>query len=215
MFMPDGANQSEAPSGVADITPAEPETTSADIALMQRVLAAASRNVNLIPSDFMAYIVDFIQTSRLQIPIGQVPGFKVFTYTQVRRASGLGATNSGSFAAMPMDTADVDGLLAYDAGSPSKLTMRAAGFYVAFGSVAIAGQSGSGNVQAEIQRLNSGGVLQETIGVNSSSQLNGTASVASGMIASAGDYIQLLFQSGATGNAGSLTGRFSLVKLPG
>jgi microcystin-dependent protein len=75
IFLPDGPNQSDAPSGVADITPAEPETTSADIALMQRVLAAASRNVNLIPSDFMAYIVDFIQTSRLQIPIGQVPGY--------------------------------------------------------------------------------------------------------------------------------------------
>lgn len=75
MFLPEGPYQTQPPSGVADITPAEPETTSGDIALMQRVLAAASRNVNLIPSDFMAYIVDFIQTSRLQIPIGQVPGY--------------------------------------------------------------------------------------------------------------------------------------------
>lgn len=75
MFLPDGPYQTQPPSGVADITPANPETTSADIALMQRVLSAASRNVNLIPSDFMAYVVDFIQTSRLQIPIGQVPGY--------------------------------------------------------------------------------------------------------------------------------------------
>lgn len=75
MFLPDGPYQTQPPSGVADITPANPETTTADIALMQRVLSAASRNVNLIPSDFMAYIVDFIQTSRLQIPIGQVPGY--------------------------------------------------------------------------------------------------------------------------------------------
>jgi hypothetical protein len=97
MFMPEGPNQTEAPSGVADITPAEPETTSADIALMQRVLAAASRNVNLIPSDFMAYIVDFIQTSRLQIPIGQVFGFSQFTAQPATTISTSEATSSVTY----------------------------------------------------------------------------------------------------------------------
>lgn len=80
MFMPDGPHQTQPPSGVADITPADPETTTADIALMQRVLAAASRNPNLIPADFMSYLLDWIQTQRLQVPIGQVFGFTGFTF---------------------------------------------------------------------------------------------------------------------------------------
>lgn len=76
-FLPEGFGQTS-PSGVADITPPDPETTSADIALMQRVLSAASRNPNLIPADFMSYLLDWIQTQRLQIPIGQVFGFTQF-----------------------------------------------------------------------------------------------------------------------------------------
>jgi hypothetical protein len=82
MFLPEGSAQQPS-QGVASITPANPETTQEDIALMQRVLAAASRNPNLIPTDFMAYVFDFIQTSRLGIPIGQVFGFEKFVSTQV------------------------------------------------------------------------------------------------------------------------------------
>lgn len=78
-FLPTGSSQAQTPSGVANIAPSDPETSSADIALMQRVLSAAYRNPNLIPQDFMAYVLDWIQTQRLTIPIGQVFGFSQFT----------------------------------------------------------------------------------------------------------------------------------------
>jgi hypothetical protein len=74
LFLPESFGKSQ--SGVSDVTPANPETTQADIALMQRVLSAASRNPNLIPADFMAYLIDYVQTSRLTIPIGQVFGYQ-------------------------------------------------------------------------------------------------------------------------------------------
>lgn len=97
MFLPDGQGQAPAPFGAADSTPSEPETTSGDIALMQRVLAAASRNPNLIPADFMAYIVDFIQTSRLQIPIGQVFGYTQQTPQVAARVNTQEDTTSTSY----------------------------------------------------------------------------------------------------------------------
>lgn len=46
---------------------------------MQRVLQAAAQNPLMIPTDLMAYILDYVQTSRLIIPIGQVFGFTNFT----------------------------------------------------------------------------------------------------------------------------------------
>jgi hypothetical protein len=76
IFLPEGTGQGQVQSGVSEITPANPETTTEDIALMQRVLSAASRNPNLIPTDFMAYLIDYVQTSRLSIPIGQVFGWQ-------------------------------------------------------------------------------------------------------------------------------------------
>lgn len=96
MFLPDGPNQAQPPSGVADITPAEPETTSADIALMQRVLSAASRNPNLIPADFMSYVLDWIQTQRLQIPVGQVFGYPKATRTVAGTVAADGTISTGT-----------------------------------------------------------------------------------------------------------------------
>lgn len=84
MFMPEGGTQVE--PGVTAATPASPETTSEDIALMQRVFAAAIRNPNLIPSDFMSYLVDFIQTQRLDVPIGQVFGYQQQTDASITAA---------------------------------------------------------------------------------------------------------------------------------
>lgn len=100
MFLPEGT-QAQPADGVASITPANPETTSADIALMQRVLSAASRNPNLIPSDFMAYLIDFIQVSNLVIPIGQIFGF---------RRSSIGTTLSYDEFSVPVSiTATTEG----------------------------------------------------------------------------------------------------------
>lgn len=60
----------------------ETPSLGGDIALMQRIFSAAVTNPSQIPSDFMAYLVDFIQTQRLSIPIGQVVGYQRFA-TQV------------------------------------------------------------------------------------------------------------------------------------
>jgi hypothetical protein len=96
MFLPEGTGQTQPQDGVANVTPSNPETTTEDIALMQRVLSAASRNPNLIPSDFMAYVLDYIQTGRLQIPIGQVFGFEKFVSTQVSIFKDNGQSLSGT-----------------------------------------------------------------------------------------------------------------------
>jgi len=108
-FLPDGPYQTQPPSGVADITPTSPETTSADIALMQRVLSAAARNPNLIPADFMAYVLDWIQTQRLTIPIGQVFGFTQFTAKSDRVDAGE-STTSTSYGDLTTAGPEIDGL---------------------------------------------------------------------------------------------------------
>lgn len=94
MFLVEQKGQPQ--DGVSSITPSNPETTQEDVALMQRVLSAASRNPNLIPSDFMAYVADFMQTSRLEIPIGQVFGFQKFVSTQVSIFTDSGQSLSGT-----------------------------------------------------------------------------------------------------------------------
>lgn len=110
MFLPEGTQQQPS-QGVAQITPANPETTQEDIALMQRVLSAASRNPNLIPADFMAYLLDFIQTARLIIPIGQVFGFSQYTaHTTPRVGSVDEATTSTSYADLATTGPTLDGL---------------------------------------------------------------------------------------------------------
>jgi hypothetical protein len=53
------------------------DVTQEDIALMQRVLLRRrSQNPNLIPDQFMAYLLDYVQTSNLIDPIGQVFGYQ-------------------------------------------------------------------------------------------------------------------------------------------
>lgn len=79
MFLPDGQTQSSQ-TGVTNFSPGTQQTTQEDVALMQRVLEAAAQNPLMIPPDLMSYILDYIQTSRLIIPIGQVFGFSGFTF---------------------------------------------------------------------------------------------------------------------------------------
>lgn len=74
-FMPDDGTPSQQ-TGVTEFSPSSPATTQEDVALMQRVFQAAAANPLMIPSDLMAYIFDYIQTGRLQIPIGQVFGYR-------------------------------------------------------------------------------------------------------------------------------------------
>jgi hypothetical protein len=74
-FLPEGMPE----QAKVQIATAEPVTSGDDVALMQKVFAAAMKNPSLIPADFMAYLVDYMQTTRLNIPIGQVSGFTRFT----------------------------------------------------------------------------------------------------------------------------------------
>lgn len=142
MFLPDGPSQGQAQPGVASITPASPETTSADIALMQRVLSAASRNPNLIPADFMAYVLDWIQTQRLQIPLGQVPGYSQFVNNAIANATFLSGArvhnsttqsvpNTGAWTLMSFDTEDLDTGSFHDPSTnPSRFTAPQTGMYL-------------------------------------------------------------------------------------
>lgn len=77
MFLPEGGSKQQ--SGVSQITPANPQVTDEDIALMERVFSAAAARPNAVPETFMAYVLDFIQTNNLILPIGQIFGFSQFT----------------------------------------------------------------------------------------------------------------------------------------
>lgn len=83
-FEPEGAPAAPSLGGSVQ-TQSSPE----DIALMQRVLTAASRNPNLIPTDFMAYVFDYIQTSPLEVPMTQIFGFQKYLDSQVSIQTGM------------------------------------------------------------------------------------------------------------------------------
>lgn len=100
-FLPEQSQN--APSGITEFSPANPQTTTDDVALMQRVFQAAAQNPLMLPADFMAYLFDYIQTSRLQVPIGQVFGFQRFLSTQV--TAFLNTDGSLSVGAHVTDTA--------------------------------------------------------------------------------------------------------------
>ena len=93
MFLPESSNLSgPAQPGTTQITPSNPETTSEDVKLMQRVLTAAMQNPNLIPDQFMSYILDWIQTQRLIVPLGQVFGYQ--RLVGIRGSIALGGTTA-------------------------------------------------------------------------------------------------------------------------
>lgn len=78
MFLPEGFDPTGGAGGSsspADFGSPDPNTSTDDVALMQRVLAAAAQNPSLIPESFMGYLIDWLQISKLQIPIAQVPGY--------------------------------------------------------------------------------------------------------------------------------------------
>lgn len=149
MFLPEGPNQTAPPSGVADITPADPETTQADIALMQRVLSAASRNPNLIPADFMSYIVDFIQISRLQIPIGQVPGYSRQVASSASYYAGASTlASTGSNVLMPLNT-QVFGSTGFSL-SGNRIVLPKAGYWLCVGRVTFPASNTTGVRECDI-----------------------------------------------------------------
>lgn len=81
---------------------------------MQRVFQAAAQNPLMLPADFMSYIVDFIQTQRLNIPIGQVIGFSGFTANFVD--DGLGGVEQTTTSTTYVDPGTVTELSALGSG---------------------------------------------------------------------------------------------------
>lgn len=107
MFLPEQTQP--APSGVSEFTPGSPATTQDDVALMQRVFQAAAANPLMLPTDFMSYVLDYVQTSRLIIPIGQVFGFIQYApgFTKIETQE---STTSTLFVDLSTVGPEVDGL---------------------------------------------------------------------------------------------------------
>lgn len=127
-FLPEGFGQQ--PSTTVDLSSGAPasDSTQADVALMQRVLAAAANNPNLIPGGFMAYMLDWIQTQRLSIPIGQVFGFTRFA-AKTSVETGSVSTASSTYVTL---------------GGPN-ITGLSAGKYLMFWGAAAVGNLGVSN----------------------------------------------------------------------
>ena len=111
MFLPDNGSSAPA-SGSTEFTPGTPETTQNDVALMQRVFQAAAANPLMLPADFMSYIVDYVQTSRLIIPIGQVFGFSGFTAQASDFIATSETTTSNTYTNLATVGPTLDGLAA-------------------------------------------------------------------------------------------------------
>jgi len=97
MFLPE-QTQTQQTVDLSSSAPAS-DTSQADIALMQRVFSAAMKSPSLIPEGFMSYMLDWIQTQRLSIPIGQVFGFSRFTAQQANATSFDSGVTTTTFAA--------------------------------------------------------------------------------------------------------------------
>lgn len=110
LFLPDGFDSSNTPTGASEFSPGSQQTTQEDVALMQRVLNAAAANPLMIPPDLMSYILDYIQTSRLSIPIGQVFGFSQFTAQFDLVGTTAESTASGSYVDLATVGPTLDGL---------------------------------------------------------------------------------------------------------
>ena len=126
-FMPESTPS--APSSV--VTPQASVASDADVALMLKVFNAALARPDLVPEGFMAYVQDFIQTSRLTIPIGQIIGFAQFL-GQSKFVNPSQSTTSTSFT----DLATV---------GPELLTLPDGKYVVAWGCTINNGTGGSDN----------------------------------------------------------------------
>jgi hypothetical protein len=143
MFLPEGTYPGQTQQGVASVSPANPETTKEDIALMQRVLAAASRNPNMIPADFMAYLIDYLQTQRLSLPIGQVFGYDNSVNSIV--ASALAATFKAHIASSEPEVSITSTSYATFTGAPAITGLDDGQYLVLWGASAKGDDSAGGS----------------------------------------------------------------------
>lgn len=122
-FMP----ETQATPQLPDFKPqVDSPTLSGDVALMQRIFSAAVANPSQIPSDFLAYVVDYIQTQRLNIPIGQVIGYSG-TIPQLSDVQTAETTSSTSYTDLATVGPELDGL-------NDGIYLVYVGAYIAFGA---------------------------------------------------------------------------------
>lgn len=199
MFLPEQAGPGQPQDGVSSFTPGSSETTAADIALMQRVLSAASRNPNLIPADFMAYLFDFMQTQRLQVPIGQISGYRrAFENHAILSAVTPTSVPDSTWTVINWDTENIDVGGFWNVSNKNRLTVPAGmgGTYFVGAFVqapAVAATTGEFAVQIQRNSTTPGvGVL-----VTHTSKYTGVVDINVPLIAptvlSAGDYLSLSF----------------------
>ena len=87
--------------------PIQNEPTERDIEDMQRVLVAVAKRPTLVPEGFWAQLIDQIQVSNLQIPIGQVFGFTGFVNKLVDVDVLMTAASHTNWDTLNVDTAAI------------------------------------------------------------------------------------------------------------
>lgn len=195
VFLPEGFGSQGASGAPPDPAQGNIETTPEDLALMQRVLAAASKNPNLIPPDFMAYVLDYIQVSRLQIPIGQVFGFSQFTARIAPDVLTQEATSSVTYTDLATVGPTLDGL-------PDGQ------YVILFGAAAVSNGAGIG---ARVSFSLNGGAAQDASSILVEDK---QASISRGIIQAlhngSGNMIQLKYRVGNVANIGTFQNRWLL-----
>jgi hypothetical protein len=178
MFLPEGFDPTGGTGGSSaptDFGVADPQTSTDDVALMQRVLAAAAQNPSLIPDSFMGYVLDWLQINKLVIPVGQVFGFKAFSNQLDTTTAGL-AANTAAAAAAAASAASAAAMVTAALSTSAGLTVTgiastsAAGpsLSVAAGSyVVLAGFDGAVAFGAGVCRLTTSGGMVVTSSTSS------------------------------------------------
>jgi hypothetical protein len=132
-----------------------------------------------------------------------------------RLAVSTGATSSGTYSNMTQ-TAVIDEFKADFGGtngwSATGFKIPEAGRYEVMARAVWTSATGSGSCGLRVDRLDSGGVGIETVAENLCSVINGAVSCAGLMVANAGEFIKIPGYVSATGAAGLLTSRVTVVQ---
>lgn len=122
--------------------------------------------------------------------------------------------NNGSKTAITMTTRNFDDMSGSDWTASAFYTVPAAGKYLCLARGQMSGQSGAGSGHFWLERQNSSAVLQETLGESDSVNLNLPLAMTGAFVTcNASDRIVLSTSNGATGTAGSMDGKVSIIRF--
>lgn len=195
MFMPEGS-QGAAPPGTSSVTPTNPQTTQEDIALMQRVFKAAAENPLAVPSSFWEYIPDFLETQRLEIPIGQVFGFSRFTADAAADVHTNESTTSTSF--VDLTTA-----------GPSMFGLASGHYIIAFGAACYGSAANVGAVLAP--SIGGAAALDANRVISTSTTAVSVSRIITATLAGASNDIVMKYRVDTAGQAANFLDRWLVV----